>query len=67
MPFCDQEVETIQHLLLGCVLSREVWASTLAHWVGQGGCRTLTHGTEGQEGSLDGDYVSVLVPLVTLD
>ena len=31
-PFCDQEQETIQHLLLGCVLAREVWASTLRFW-----------------------------------
>ena len=24
-PFCDQEPETIDHLLLGCVLARQVW------------------------------------------
>jgi hypothetical protein len=29
---CDQEPETIQHLLLGCVVSREVWAWALHQW-----------------------------------
>ncbi|WVZ93638.1 hypothetical protein U9M48_039603 [Paspalum notatum var. saurae] len=24
-PFCDQAEETINHILAGCVLSREVW------------------------------------------
>lgn len=31
-PLCDQPPETLQHLLLGCVVSREVWARTVAHW-----------------------------------
>jgi hypothetical protein len=31
-PLCDQEPETIQHLLLGCVVAREVWAWALARW-----------------------------------
>jgi hypothetical protein len=31
-PLCDQEPETLQHLLLGCVVAREVWASALNHW-----------------------------------
>jgi hypothetical protein len=30
-PLCDQEPETIQHLLLGCVVAREVWAWALNH------------------------------------
>ena len=25
-PFCDQELETIDHLLLGCVLARQIWS-----------------------------------------
>lgn len=28
-PLCDQAEETIQHVLIGCVLAREVWTSTL--------------------------------------
>jgi hypothetical protein len=31
-PLCDQDQETLQHLLLGCVVSREVWAWVLARW-----------------------------------
>ena len=31
-PFCDQVEEDIDHLLLGCVLSREVWTSFLTRW-----------------------------------
>lgn len=36
--FCDQELETIHHLLLGCVFSREIWEACLGrlqlrHWV----------------------------------
>jgi hypothetical protein len=31
-PLCDQEPEIIQHLLLGCVVAREVWAWALNHW-----------------------------------
>ncbi|KAK1698988.1 hypothetical protein QYE76_015685 [Lolium multiflorum] len=31
-PLCDQESESIQHLLLGCVVAREVWAWALARW-----------------------------------
>jgi hypothetical protein len=31
-PLCDQEPETIQHLLLGCVVARKVWAWALNHW-----------------------------------
>jgi hypothetical protein len=30
-PFCDQEEETINHILLGCVFAREVWTITLQH------------------------------------
>jgi hypothetical protein len=28
-PLCDQEVETINHLLVGCAFVREVWTITL--------------------------------------
>ena len=28
-PFCDQEEETINHLLIGCVFAREVWTICL--------------------------------------
>lgn len=28
-PLCDQEQETIQHLLVSCVFSREVWTIIL--------------------------------------
>jgi hypothetical protein len=31
-PLCDQEQETLQHLLLGCVVAREVWAWALTRW-----------------------------------
>jgi hypothetical protein len=31
-PFYDQAQESITHLLLGCVLAREVWASYLRWW-----------------------------------
>ena len=31
-PFCGQEDEDIDHLLLGCVISREVWHSFLGRW-----------------------------------
>jgi hypothetical protein len=31
-PLCDQEPEAIQHLLLGCVVAREVWAWALNQW-----------------------------------
>jgi hypothetical protein len=32
--FCDQQAETITHLLIGCVFAREVWALLLylASW-----------------------------------
>jgi hypothetical protein len=30
-PFCDQEEETINHILIGCVFAREVWTITLQH------------------------------------
>jgi hypothetical protein len=33
-PFCDQEGETLQHLLLGCMLAREVWEVVLWPWPG---------------------------------
>jgi hypothetical protein len=29
---CDQEPETLQHLLLGCVVARQVWAWVLQFW-----------------------------------
>jgi hypothetical protein len=28
-PFCDQDAETIHHLLVGCVFSRQIWAHVL--------------------------------------
>jgi len=28
-PFCDQEEETIQHILMGCVFTRQIWFSIL--------------------------------------
>ena len=31
-PFCDQEPETIDHLLLGCVLARQVWVVIMGNW-----------------------------------
>ncbi|PNT74632.1 hypothetical protein BRADI_1g19042v3 [Brachypodium distachyon] len=31
-PLCDQGEETISHLLLGCVLSRQVWSRLLTLW-----------------------------------
>jgi hypothetical protein len=31
-PFCDQAEESIDHLLVGCVLAREVWAACLRWW-----------------------------------
>ncbi|KAK1647146.1 hypothetical protein QYE76_064951 [Lolium multiflorum] len=31
-PFCDQGGETLDHLLMGCVLTREVWAVFLRLW-----------------------------------
>ena len=31
-PLCDQEPETLQHLLLGCVAARQIWSRVLAHW-----------------------------------
>jgi hypothetical protein len=31
-PLCDQEPETLQHLLLGCVVARETWAWALRCW-----------------------------------
>jgi hypothetical protein len=31
-PLCDQEPETIQQLLLGCVVGHEIWAWTLNLW-----------------------------------
>lgn len=31
-PLCDQEPETLQHLLLGCVVAREVWTWALRRW-----------------------------------
>jgi hypothetical protein len=33
-PFCDQEGETLQHILLGCMLAREVWEVVLWPWPG---------------------------------
>jgi hypothetical protein len=30
--FCDQEPETMQHLLLGCILVRDVRSSALGPW-----------------------------------
>ena len=32
-PFCDQLPETLDHLLLGCVLARQVWAKIMHTWV----------------------------------
>jgi hypothetical protein len=31
-PFCDEREETLDHFLMGCVLSREVWATCLRWW-----------------------------------
>ncbi|PNT60672.1 hypothetical protein BRADI_5g03159v3 [Brachypodium distachyon] len=31
-PLCDQEPESISHLLLGCVAARQVWALILHRW-----------------------------------
>lgn len=31
-PLCDQEPETVSHLLLGCVVTRQVWEPILALW-----------------------------------
>jgi Ser/Thr protein kinase RdoA (MazF antagonist) len=32
-PLCDQEPETLRHLLLGRVVAREVWPWALRRWV----------------------------------
>ena len=32
-PFCDQAPETLDHLLLRCVLARQVWAKIMNTWV----------------------------------
>ena len=31
-PFCDQLPETLDHLLLGCVLARQVWSKVMNTW-----------------------------------
>jgi hypothetical protein len=31
-PLCDQEPETINHLILGCVFARQVWARIIGNW-----------------------------------
>ena len=31
-PLCDQVEETIEHLLIGCVVAREVWHVVLNEW-----------------------------------
>ena len=31
-PFCNQEPETINHLLLGCVLARQIWSVIMGNW-----------------------------------
>ncbi|XP_024315682.1 uncharacterized protein LOC112271026 [Brachypodium distachyon] len=31
-PLCDQSDKTIDHLLLGCVVAREVWSTSLRGW-----------------------------------
>jgi hypothetical protein len=31
-PLCDQEPESLRHLLLGCVMAREVWSWALQRW-----------------------------------
>ncbi|XP_073361050.1 uncharacterized protein [Aegilops tauschii subsp. strangulata] len=31
-PFCDQEPKTIDHLLLGCVLARQIWSVIMGNW-----------------------------------
>lgn len=31
-PFCDQAPETINHIILGCVLARQVWSSIIDNW-----------------------------------
>uniref|UniRef100_A0A8R7PEW2 Reverse transcriptase zinc-binding domain-containing protein n=1 Tax=Triticum urartu TaxID=4572 RepID=A0A8R7PEW2_TRIUA len=31
-PLCDQEPETISHLLLGCVFARQVWSAITGNW-----------------------------------
>jgi hypothetical protein len=31
-PLCDQAPETLQHLLLGCVVAQEIWVWTLNLW-----------------------------------
>jgi hypothetical protein len=38
-PFCDQVGETLDHLLMGYVLAREVWATFPCPW---GGCHNRT-------------------------
>jgi hypothetical protein len=44
-PLCDQEPETLQHLLLGCVVARQVWAWALNLWDNSTGCPWLTLGS----------------------
>jgi hypothetical protein len=31
-PLCNQEDETVQHLLVSCVVSRQVWFNLLESW-----------------------------------
>ena len=31
-PFCDQQLENLQPILLGCVLAKEVWSVILGDW-----------------------------------
>ena len=31
-PLCDQEQETIEHLIIGCVVSRAIWHEVLDEW-----------------------------------
>ncbi|KAK1661991.1 hypothetical protein QYE76_050150 [Lolium multiflorum] len=45
-PLCDQEPESLQHLLLGCVVSREVWFWALRCWGKENGSQRRTPSLE---------------------
>jgi hypothetical protein len=58
-PFCDQGDESLDHLLMGCVLAREVWAVFLRlwgklHWMPQPDS-TLVHWLQDKKGGPGGD------------
>ena len=72
-PLCDQEQETLSHLLLGCVVSREVWAWALQRWGKMDWMPTpdddliqwWTSRTCPPAGLVDGHHIGVLVHMAS--